>query len=171
MIPVLLGLGSNTQYESFSSLELLSSACKKLSSVLESMVCSSVYITKAQIVTDQDDFYNMVVKGFVPESMTPYELLEIIHSIEAEGGRNRAREIRFGPRSLDIDIEEFGDISIFDDILQIPHPRIQERAFVLIPALEILNDSADCVIRERYENFLSNIPDQGVRKYCKLLDY
>lgn len=170
MISVLLGLGSNTQYEGFSSIELLSNACKKLSSVLESMVCSSIYITKAQIVTDQDDFYNMVVKGFVPDSMTPYELLEIIHSIEAEGGRNRAKEIRFGPRSLDIDIEEFGNISISDEKLQIPHPRIQERAFVLIPALEILNESADSLLRKTYENFLNKLPDQGVEKYKKLLD-
>ena len=166
----MLGLGSNTQYEGFSSIELLSNACKKLSSVLESMVCSSIYITKAQIVTDQDDFYNMVVKGFVPDSMTPYELLEIIHSIEAEGGRNRAKEIRFGPRSLDIDIEEFGDITISDEKLQIPHPRIQERAFVLIPALEILNESADSLLRKTYENFLNKLPDQGVEKYKKLLD-
>ena len=170
MISVLLGLGSNTQYEGFSSIELLSNACKKLSSVLESMVCSSIYITKAQIVTDQDDFYNMVVKGFVPDSMTPYELLEIIHSIEAEGGRNRAKEIRFGPRSLDIDIEEFGNISISDEKLQIPHPRIQERAFVLIPALEILNESADSLLRKTYENFLNKLPDQGVEKYKNLLD-
>ena len=170
MISVLLGLGSNTQYEGFSSIELLSNACKKLSSVLESMICSSIYITKAQIVTDQDDFYNMVVKGFVPDSMTPYELLEIIHSIEAEGGRNRSKEIRFGPRSLDIDIEEFGDITISDEKLQIPHPRIQERAFVLIPALEILNESADSLLRKTYENFLNKLPDQGVEKYKKLLD-
>ena len=170
MISVLLGLGSNTQYEGFSSIELLSNACKKLSSVLESMICSSIYITKAQIVTDQDDFYNMVVKGFVPDSMTPYELLEIIHSIEAEGGRNRSKEIRFGPRSLDIDIEEFGNISISDEKLQIPHPRIQERAFVLIPALEILNESADSLLRKTYENFLNKLPDQGVEKYKNLLD-
>ena len=166
----MLGLGSNTQYEGFSSIELLSNACKKLSSVLESMICSSIYITKAQIVTDQDDFYNMVVKGFVPDSMTPYELLEIIHSIEAEGGRNRSKEIRFGPRSLDIDIEEFGNISISDEKLQIPHPRIQERAFVLIPALEILNESADSLLRKTYENFLNKLPDQGVEKYKNLLD-
>ena len=139
MISVLLGLGSNTQYEGFSSIELLSNACKKLSSVLESMICSSIYITKAQIVTDQDDFYNMVVKGFVPDSMTPYELLEIIHSIEAEGGRNRSKEIRFGPRSLDIDIEEFGDFSINTEKLQIPHPRMKEREFVAVNKMNFKN--------------------------------
>lgn len=170
MIPVLLGLGSNTRYEDFSSMELLSIACKKLKSVLESLVCSSVYITKARYVTNQDDFYNMVVKGYVPDSMTPYDLLNIIHDIEAEGGRNREKEIRFGPRSLDIDIEEFGDTVVFDEILQIPHPRIQERAFVLIPALEILDESSDYLLRKRYENFLKDLPEQGVLKYSKILD-
>ena len=151
-------------------MELLSIACKKLKSVLESVVCSSVYITKARYVTNQDDFYNMVVKGYVSDSMSPYDLLNIIHEIEAEGGRNRAKEIRFGPRSLDIDIEEFGDIVISDEILQIPHPRIQERAFVLIPALEILNESSDYLLRKRYESFLKDLPEQGVSKYSKLLD-
>ena len=170
MIPVLLGLGSNTRYEDFSSMELLSIACKKLKSVLESLVCSSVYITKARYVTNQDDFYNMVVKGYVPDSMTPYDLLDIIHDIEAEGGRNREKEIRFGPRSLDIDIEEFGDTVVSDEILQIPHPRIQERAFVLIPALEILDESSDYLLRKRYENFLKDLPEQGVLKYSKILD-
>lgn len=170
MIPVLLGLGSNTRYEDFSSMELLSIACKKLKSVLESLVCSSVYITKARYVTNQDDFYNMVVKGYVPDSMTPYDLLNIIHNIEAEGGRNREKEIRFGPRSLDIDIEEFGDTAVSDEILQIPHPRIQERAFVLIPALEILDESSDYLLRKRYENFLKDLPEQGVLKYSKILD-
>ena len=151
-------------------MELLSIACKKLKSVLESVVCSSVYITKARYVTNQDDFYNMVVKGYVSDSMSPYDLLNIIHEIEAEGGRNRAKEIRFGPRSLDIDIEEFGDIVVSDEILQIPHPRIQERAFVLIPALEILDESSDYLLRKRYESFLKDLPEQGVSKYSKLLD-
>lgn len=151
-------------------MELLSIACKKLKSVLESLVCSSVYITKARYVTNQDDFYNMVVKGYVPDSMTPYDLLNIIHDIEAEGGRNREKEIRFGPRSLDIDIEEFGDTVVSDEILQIPHPRIQERAFVLIPALEILDESSDYLLRKRYENFLKDLPEQGVLKYSKILD-
>lgn len=151
-------------------MELLSIACEKLKSVLESVVCSSVYITKARYVTNQDDFYNMVVKGYVSDSMSPYDLLNIIHEIEAEGGRNRAKEIRFGPRSLDIDIEEFGDVVISDEILQIPHPRIQERAFVLIPALEILDESSDYLLRKRYESFLKDLPEQGVSKYSKLLD-
>ena len=151
-------------------MELLSIACEKLKSVLESVVCSSVYITKARYVTNQDDFYNMVVKGYVSDSMSPYDLLNIIHEIEAEGGRNREKEIRFGPRSLDIDIEEFGDIVVSDEILQIPHPRIQERAFVLIPALEILDESSDYLLRKRYESFLKDLPEQGVSKYSKLLD-
>ena len=112
----------------------------------------------------------MAVKGYVSDSMSPYDLLNIIHEIEAEGGRNRAKEIRFGPRSLDIDIEEFGDIVVSDEILQIPHPRIQERAFVLIPALEILNESSDYLLRKRYESFLKDLPEQGVSKYSKLLD-
>ena len=58
-------------------------------------------------------------------------------------GRNRAKEIRFGPRSIDIDIEFFGDSEINDSDLQIPHPRLYERAFVLKPLLEILPKCSD----------------------------
>ena len=62
------------------------------------------------------------------------------------------------------------DIVVSDEILQIPHPRIQERAFVLIPALEILDESSDYLLRKRYESFLKDLPEQGVSKYSKLLD-
>ena len=72
------------------------------------MICSSIYITKAQIVTDQDDFYNMVISGQVADEENPFEFLKKINQIEATYGRDRAKEIRFGPRSLDIDIEIFG---------------------------------------------------------------
>ena len=81
-----------------------------------------------------------------------------------EIGRSDCDSLEYG------DIEEFGDIVISDEILQIPHPRIQERAFVLIPALEILNESSDYLLRKRYESFLKDLPEQGVSKYSKLLD-
>ena len=68
-----------------------------------------------------------------------------------------------------VNITNHGDIVISDEILQIPHPRIQERAFVLIPALEILDESSDYLLRKRYESFLKDLPEQGVSKYSKLL--
>lgn len=165
MISVLLGLGSNCKYYGKKPVELLASACNRLFMLLSSPVFSSIYESKAMYVENQDNFYNMVVKGFVDDSMNPFELLNKIHEIEAELGRDRSKEIRFGPRSIDVDIEEFGNLLInHEPDLILPHPRIHERAFVLIPALEILKESADEKLRERFEKYLTNLPDQGVEK-------
>ncbi|HAH61794.1 MAG TPA: 2-amino-4-hydroxy-6-hydroxymethyldihydropteridine diphosphokinase, partial [Treponema sp.] len=131
MTQVILGLGSNTSFCGKTPVELLGCACAQLADVLSSCVFSSVYRTKAMYVTDQDDFYNMVVRGFADESVTPHSLLDEVHRIEALYGRNREKEQRFGPRPLDIDIEVFGNETVNDGTLQIPHPRMHERAFVL----------------------------------------
>ena len=154
---VLLGLGSNKGYNDFTPLELLQKACKELSKILDSPRFSSVYKTRAMYVEDQDDFYNMTACGFVYDNLSPQELLKQINNIEAEYGRDRSNEIRFGPRPLDIDIELFGDETINTPDLQIPHPRIAERAFVLVPALEILTDSADVTTREKFTAYLKNL--------------
>lgn len=154
---VLLGLGSNKKFHDMPSQVLLSKVCSDLATFLKNPKFSSVYRTKAMYVKDQEDFYNMAALGYVDDNLSPFDLLEIIHQIEAKYGRNREEEIRFGPRSIDIDIELFGDEIINTENLQIPHIRMEERAFVLIPTLEILNDSADGKIREKYENCLLKI--------------
>jgi len=142
-IPVFLGLGSNRCYQGLEPVELLYCACKSLSKKIQKITCSSVYKTKAMYYEDQEDFHNMVVFGYF--SGSAFELLDFVHQIEAVFGRNRENEFRNGPRSLDVDIEFFGSEKIQTQDLQIPHPRIHERAFVLIPMLEILNESADCI--------------------------
>lgn len=96
-------------------------------------------------LTDQDDFYNMAVCGFYEGDA--FSLLQEIHRTEAMLGRDRSREVRNGPRSIDIDIELFGKEEISTPDLTVPHERIGERAFVLKPLLEILNENAD-----RYKN-------------------
>lgn len=118
-------------------------------------------------VADQDDFYNMAVSGRTELSV--HELLSKIHEIEAELGRDRKNEIRNGPRSIDIDIELFGNEEIhFSDSsdpmknLEVPHPRIYERAFVLIPLLEVLPPDADIQKRDFFEKSLAKIGNQGV---------
>ena len=131
---VYLGLGSNTKFHDESSLTLLEKACSALKEIMTDVKVSSVYRTKPMYVEDQDDFYNMVVSGQVSDDEDPFEFLKKINKIEADFGRDRNKEIRFGPRSLDIDIEIFGNQTINTEILQIPHPRVKERAFVLYPS-------------------------------------
>ena len=147
---VLLGLGSNKEFHGKRPLELLQCACHELACLLNSPRFSSVYKTRAMYVEDQDDFYNMTAVGFVPDDTTPESLLKTTQKIEAEFGRDRSKEIRFGPRSLDIDIELFGNSKIDTPDLQIPHPRVKERAFVLVPAIEILDQSSDKSIRDEF---------------------
>ena len=154
---VLLGLGSNKEFHGKRPLELLQCACHELACLLNSPRFSSVYKTRAMYVEDQDDFYNMAACGFVDDNLSPQELLKKVNEIEAKWGRDRSQEIRFGPRPLDIDIELFGDQTINTPELQIPHPRIAERAFVLVPALEILTDSADVTTREKFTVYLKNL--------------
>lgn len=69
--------------------------------------------------------------------MHPAEMLAVLHEIERGLGRDRARERRMGPRTLDLDILLCGALIMATPDLVIPHPRIQERAFVLVPLLEL----------------------------------
>ena len=161
---VLLGLGSNSDFAGLSPVELIAAGVSSLSRLVKDMKISSLYRTRAMYVEAQESFFNAVIYGKVSSSLSPFSFLEKIHRIEAEFGRDREKEIRFGPRSLDIDIEEFGDMKIDSDSLTLPHPRLHERAFVLVPALEIFSESADEKKKERFASLLVKLPDQGVEK-------
>ena len=158
---VLLGLGSNKSFNNKSPLQLLACAGEELSCLMRDCLFSSVYKTPAMYVEDQKDFYNAAALGYVDDDADAFDFLKKINQIEAKYGRDRAKEIRFGPRSLDIDIELFGNEVINEPDLQIPHIRMEERAFVLIPSIEILTDSADDLIREKYINCLTALRKEG----------
>ncbi len=155
MQDIVLGLGSNRSYEGKSPKELLAQACAELSNRMQNIKLSSVYKTKAMYYTDQEDFYNMVVAGQFEGSA--YELLDFIHSIENKYGRDRSKEIRNGPRPLDIDIELFGNQVIREKDLVVPHERLEERAFVLVPLVEILPAYA-----EKYKDALKKVSSQKI---------
>lgn len=147
MIPIALGLGSNKSHGGRSCLQILRAAVVELGRILSGLEVSGVYKTRAMYYTDQDDFYNLAVLGFVngdvDDNAGAFDLLEKIHKIEAAFGRDRSAEIRNGPRSLDIDIELYGSQTINAENLLVPHPRLKERAFVLVPLVEILAKDAD----------------------------
>jgi 2-amino-4-hydroxy-6-hydroxymethyldihydropteridine diphosphokinase len=155
---VVLGLGSNRG----NSREILSDAIHDLRGVLSGLKASSSYKTKPQDNTFQDDFLNLVVTGYF--TGTPRELLAETARIETKYGRNRENENVKGPRTLDIDIELFGNISIHEPDLIIPHERLRYRQFVLVPLLELLPDYADPVTGELYRDVCARLPDQGVIK-------
>lgn len=154
---IALGLGSNRSYDGKTPREILGCACRELSVRIHNMKPSSIYKTQAMYLEDQDDFYNMVVCGQFDGSAR--ELLDFIHDVEALYGRDRSKEIRNGPRPLDIDIELFGDQCITEEDLVIPHERLQERAFVLVPLVEVEPSFA-----ERYREALKKVSDQKIQR-------
>jgi 2-amino-4-hydroxy-6-hydroxymethyldihydropteridine diphosphokinase len=99
---------------------------------------SSDYLTPPWGVTDQPPFVNLALA--VATTLGPRALLDRALRIETMLGRDRAREKRWGPRTLDVDILAYDDIEIDEPGLTLPHPRVFERAFVLAPLAEIVPD-------------------------------
>lgn len=86
----------------------------------------------------QGKYYDAVVRG--ETSLSPRDLLAALNKIEASFGRDREKEVRYGPRPLDLDILLYGDLVVNEPDLQIPHPLMLERAFVVVPLAEIALD-------------------------------
>jgi 2-amino-4-hydroxy-6-hydroxymethyldihydropteridine diphosphokinase len=97
------------------------------------VVPSSVYRTAPWGKLDQPEFLNMAAS--IETSLPARDLLAFCLEIEREGGRERGE--RWGPRTIDIDVLTYGDDAIDEPGLQVPHPRIMDRAFVLAPLAEI----------------------------------
>jgi len=127
-----LGLGSNLQQP----VEQLKLALLKLASLsrMQILSTSSFYRTPPWGDEQQDDFINAVVK--IETSLDPMALLRDTQSIENAMGRQRG-DRRWGPRVIDIDLLLYGDLEYQSDALVLPHPRMHERAFVLVPLSEL----------------------------------
>jgi 2-amino-4-hydroxy-6-hydroxymethyldihydropteridine diphosphokinase len=116
----------------------------------------------------QDDYRNLVVVGST--SLDPLALLEETMLIEAAFGRDRAREVRWGPRPLDIDLLLIGDVVMETERLTLPHPRIAERPFVLVPLLEVLPGGALPDGRRLTSALAALAPIEGVELEVRLED-
>ncbi len=126
---------------------------------------SSWFETEPVHMDEQPWFLNLVVRGVT--ALDPYELLGVCQQIERQAGR--VPSVRFGPRHLDIDILLYGDHCIESEELAVPHPRMGERRFVLIPLLEIAPDLEDPVLNQRYAEILSRL-DEGKKVLRSLIN-
>jgi len=117
---------------------------------------STLYETEPVGVEDQPWFLNLVVRG--QTALTPSELLATCKRVERELGRTES--VRFGPRILDIDILLYGEDVIAEEDLEIPHARMSERRFVLIPLLEIEPAARDPRTGTKYADILNRL-DEG----------
>lgn len=134
MSKVYLGLGSNLGDKRNNIISAISML--KEHSLIKVLKISSFYETEPVGYKEQDWFLNIVVK--IDTFLTPYELLEYCQIIEET--LHRKRLIRWGPRTIDVDILLYENFTSQDEQLTIPHPGIRERAFVLEPLLEIEPD-------------------------------
>jgi 2-amino-4-hydroxy-6-hydroxymethyldihydropteridine diphosphokinase len=99
---------------------------------------SSDYETLPWGETAQPPFINACIR--LATALDPHALLAMLHEVEEKFGRDRAHERRWGPRQLDLDLLAYDDLAIAGDDLILPHPRLFERAFVLVPLAEIAPD-------------------------------
>jgi len=126
---------------------------------------SSDYATPPWGDEQQPRFINACVE--IETALDPHALLFTLHKIEQKFGRDRANERRWGPRTLDLDLIAYDDVSIQQPELTLPHPRLFERAFVLIPLAEIASDrliagrSIASALAELSTDGIERLPDLG----------
>ena len=122
---------------------------------------SSLYKTQPLGYAAQDWFVNGVIK--IETDLEPHGLLQTLKTIESQLGRTET--FRWGPRTIDLDILFFNDEEIHSEELDIPHPLIQERQFVLVPLAEIDRNLIHPVFKKTIQDLLQNLKeDQGVMK-------
>ena len=157
MVQAYLGLGSNIGDRK----QLLLTAIDLIGNIKGIKVTkqSSIYETAPIGYTDQPNFLNLCLE--IETELSPQQLLK--HCLDIEQQLHRVREIRWGPRTLDIDILLYSDNIIETDNLSIPHPRMQERAFVLIPLNDIASDKKDPRLNQKIYDLV--FPDDTVKKY------
>lgn len=132
MNKIFLALGSNVGDRA----KYIGDAVALLGEKIDDVRSAPVYESKAVGYTDQPDFLNTVIEGFT--ALSPEELLNFTQATEKKVGR--IPRFRWGPREIDIDILFYDDLVIKSDRLQIPHPRLQERHFVLVPLQNLVPD-------------------------------
>ncbi len=129
--PVWIALGSNIGDRSKQLLEAVERLHRPPE--LEVSLCSHLYETAPVGYTDQPDFLNMALLAYT--TLSPVALLSLLQEVEKAMGRERT--VRYGPRTIDLDLLVYDDINVDLPELTVPHPRMLERAFVLIPLADV----------------------------------
>jgi 2-amino-4-hydroxy-6-hydroxymethyldihydropteridine diphosphokinase len=122
---------------------------------------SPIYQTPPWGYTDQPDFLNLVFKA--ETSLSPQELLKFLKMLETELGRKPG--IRFGPRLIDLDILFYDDLVLDVEGLSIPHPRLVERAFVLVPLVAIAPELVHPILGLRMDQLLQGVNSSDIHLY------
>ena len=130
-----IGMGANVPSAAGPPEATMAAAADRLGSIGCVCCCSSLYSTAPVGFADQPRFLNAVIA--LKTDLSPASLLAALLGIERDFGRDRAGAIPNGPRTLDLDLLLYGDYVLHESNLDVPHPRLAERAFVLVPLHEI----------------------------------
>lgn len=158
----IIALGSNMGQ----SIETLTEALKAINNIdgVTIVKASSLYRTKPVGYLDQDDFINAVIELEI--SILPMDLYDNLAKIELDFGR--VRLIKNGPRTLDLDVISCDNLLSDDPKLILPHPRAQERAFVIVPMSEIVPNLVFADSKLSVLQVLAKLPVKDVQEIIKL---
>ncbi len=140
-------------------------ALSLLSPRFEWVAVSRVYETPPWGYADQPPFLNMVVHART--NLEPATLLDTLKQAEVQIGREHT--FRWGPRLIDLDILFYDDLIIDTPPLVIPHPRLHERAFVLVPLADIAPDLVHPVLSKSIRDLLADVDTSGIALFSELI--
>lgn len=156
MAEILLGLGGN-----------LGDPVGTIDAALDRLQTGGVRITRRSRfyrttpwgVTEQPDFVNLCAAA--DTNLSPDALLALVQTVETALGREPG--VRWGPRTIDIDILTYGELTLDEPGLTIPHPRLTERAFVLVPLLDIAPDRL--IMGRRVRDWAAMVDRSGIESF------
>jgi 2-amino-4-hydroxy-6-hydroxymethyldihydropteridine diphosphokinase len=158
MASVLIALGGNVGDVRATFGKAIANICGMAQAAL--LARSSDYATPPWGEENQARFINACIE--IDTSLDPHALLFVLHKVEQKFGRDRAKERRWGPRTLDLDLIAYDSVSMDKPELTLPHPRLFERAFVLVPLVEI---APDRMIRgRRVDDALRDLSTEGIER-------
>lgn len=164
MLTAYIAMGANLPSPVGAPETTLAAAVDQLSQMGRVGRCSSLYCTEPVGFRDQPSFVNAVLSLEV--GCEPHALLRILLEVECNLGRDRSMSFVNGPRSLDLDLLLMDDRVMKTPELELPHPRLADRAFVLVPLAEIAPNLVHPVRQQTIAQLLAALPDPRESVVC-----